>query len=109
MNFSQMVKQFSAALPGTESFKQAEAHCEAIIREQPLQACAAFLISGFCRNYVLLYEEEALELDFARRNQRQMLDYMQRLDLALSSHDPAVVYAALNEVVLLHAASDRIF
>ncbi|HEK0906411.1 hypothetical protein ACCE15_10460 [Pseudomonas parafulva] len=109
MNFSLMVNQFAIALPGTDSFKQAKAHCEAIIRDEPFQACAAFLIAGFCRSYVLLYEDQALELEFARRNQRQLLDYMGQLDRALASQDAQVVHQALNQVVRQYAASDRIF
>ncbi|MDF0732731.1 hypothetical protein P0Y43_18755 [Pseudomonas entomophila] len=109
MNFSQMLDQFANALPGTESFKQAKAHCEAIIRDEPFQACAAFLIAGFCRSYVLLYEDQALARDFAQRNQAQLLDYMRQLEGALATLDAGSVHAALNAVVRHYAASERIF
>ncbi|MGQ7819158.1 hypothetical protein ACUTAH_26360 [Metapseudomonas furukawaii] len=109
MNFSEMVQRFAAALPGTESFKQAKANCEAIIKDEPFQSCAAFLIAGFCRTYVLIYEDQALEADFARRNHRQLLEYMIQLDKALASHDHGVVHQTLIDVVEHYAKSDRIF
>ncbi|UUC50446.1 MULTISPECIES: hypothetical protein [Pseudomonas] len=109
MNFSEMVQRFAAALPGTDSFKQANAHCETIIQDEPFQSCAAFLIAKFCRSYVLIYEDQALEVDFARRNHRQLLEYMNKLDMALATHDHAVVHQALIDVVEHYAKSDRIF
>ena len=109
MNFSEMVQRFAAALPGTDSFKQAKIHCETIVQNEPFQSCAAFLIAGFCRTYVLIYEDQALEADFARRNHRQLLEYMNKLDMALATQDHAVVHQALIDVVEHYAKSDRIF
>ena len=109
MNFSDMMQQFATALPGTESFKRANAHCEVIIQDEPFQSCAAFLIAGFCRSYVLIYEDQALEVEFARRNHRDLLLYMEKLDRALATQDHAVVHQALIGVVEHYAKSDRIF
>ncbi|WP_285349530.1 hypothetical protein [Pseudomonas sp. ME-P-057] len=109
MNFSQMMKNFSASLPGTETFKLANAECLAVIRDEPFQASAAFLIAGFCRSYVLIYEEEALEMDFARRNHNNLHGYMKTLDLALATYSPEDVLKALNDVVHHYVKSDRIF
>ncbi|WP_375739442.1 hypothetical protein [Pseudomonas boanensis] len=109
MKFSEMVAHFAEALPGTESFKLAKNDCEAIIRDEPSQAAAAFLIAGFCRTYVLLYEDQALSMEFAQRNKEQLLYYMRYLDHALGINDPVVAYQAINEVVQQYVASDRIF
>lgn len=109
MNFHEMVQRFAAALPGTDSFKQANADCEAIILDQPFQAGAAFLVAGFCRSYVLIYEDQGLEHDFALRNQRQLLEYMNSLQAALATCDHAIAHQALIEVVTHYARSERIF
>lgn len=109
MNFSEMLQRFATALPGTDSFKQANADCEAIIRDVPFQAGAAFLVAGFCRSYVLIYEDQGLELDFARRNHQQLLEYMTTLERALAADDHAVAHQALIEVVGHYARSERIF
>lgn len=109
MNFSEMVQQFTVALPGTDSFKQAHAHCQTIIQNESFQSCAAFLIAGFCRTYVLIYEDQALEVEFAKRNHRQLLAYMQILDKALATQDHGTVHRALIEVIEHYSKSDRIF
>lgn len=109
MKFSEMVKQFERALPGAESFKTAKAHCDAIMQDEPFQTAAAFLIAGFCRTYVLLYEDQAVTSEFASKNQQQLLHYMQILDQALATQEPAKVYIAINDVLQHYLVSDRIF
>jgi hypothetical protein len=109
MKFSEMVAEFRATLPGTESFKRARRNCLGIITSHPDQAAAAFLIAGFCRSYVVLYEEEALDLDFAKRNHSLILEYMLILDEALSAHDVIKVHDALNKVVSEYSVGDGAF
>ena len=109
MKFSEMVEHFERSLPGAESFKTAKAHCDAIMQDEPFQAAAAFLIAGFCRTYVLLYEDQAVTSEFASKNKQQLLQYMQHLDRALVTQDPAKAYVAINEVLQQYLASDRIF
>lgn len=109
MNFAEMVNEFSKTLPGTESFKRAKKNCLEIINLNPDQAAAAFLIAGFCRNYVLLYEEEALSFEFAQRNHALLLGYMAKLEKALQVQDAAKMFESLNQVVCDYSTSDCAF
>lgn len=109
MNFAEMVNEFSKTLPGTESFKRVRKNCLEIINHNPDQAAAAFLIAGFCRNYVLLYEEEALSFNFAQRNHKLLLGYMGKLEKALRTQDPTEVLQSLNQVICHYSQSDCAF
>lgn len=109
MNFAEMVNEFSKNLPGTESFKRARKNCLEIISLNSDQAAVAFLIAGFCKNYVLLYEEEALSFDFAQRNHALLLGYMSRLEKALRTQDGGKVTQCLNQVICDYSVSDCAF
>ncbi|MCS5516775.1 hypothetical protein NWF32_22975 [Pseudomonas qingdaonensis] len=58
---------------------------------------------------MLIYEDQGLEHDFALRNQRQLLEYMNSLQAALATCDHAIAHQALIEVVTHYARSERIF
>jgi len=101
--FSDVVAEFQAALPGTESFKRVRVQCEALIRSQPEQATVCFVIGEFCRAYVLFYEDQEVRPAFAQTIKAQLLGYMLNLDAALQSDDPASLLQALNQVTQAYA------
>lgn len=111
MNFKAILLNFSQLPSGTDTFKQLKQLCEQQLGQpQPsLEKTALFLISGFAKNYVLLYEDQAIRPEFAQNAKNQLLGYMQRLSDALESADEARILEALNQVSSDYMQSSRVF
>ena len=111
MNFQVLFDQFQSLPSGTDSFKQLKNQCEHAIKtaNNPLQQNALFLIYGFAKNYVLLYEDEAVTASFAQMAKAQLLQYMQQLNQALLTQDKALILDALNKITQHYMQSSRVF
>ncbi|MFZ2289944.1 MAG: hypothetical protein WAV92_09775, partial [Halopseudomonas yangmingensis] len=74
-----------------------------------LEQTALFLIYGFAKNYVLLYEDQAVTADFSNTAKTQLLTYMQQLNAALETQNKALILKRLNQVTQDYMLSSRIF
>lgn len=109
MAFSEVVKSFAASLPGTDTYVKLRQAMQGLILEDPNNASVYFLIFGFARTYVMLYEDQEVSPQFAEDNQKLMLSYLHILDEALNKRDAANLYSALNRVVNEYANSKKVF
>ena len=111
MMFQSLLEQFQALPSGTDSFKQLKNHCERQIKtaDLALEQTALFLIYGFAKNYVLLYEDQAVTADFSNAAKTQLLTYMQQLNAALATQDKALILERLNQVTQDYMHSSRVF
>ncbi len=109
MNFTDLIKRFADQVPGTDSFLKVKEGALALISSDSDHAGAYFLIYGFARSYVLLYEDQGIDPAFAETAKTQLLSYMNRLNDAFKSGSPADVVAALNWIVLDYGRSGKIF
>ena len=84
MIFQSILTQFQTLSSGTDAFKQLKQVCEQSIplATDSSEQTALFLIYGFAKNYVLLYEDQAVTSEFAQAAKQQLLDYMLKLDSA---------------------------
>lgn len=89
MTFSILLEQFQNLPFGTDAFKQLKINCESQIAhsESDFEKTAIFIIYGFAKNYVLLYEDQAITAEFAAKAKNQLLGYMQQLDTAIKTQD----------------------
>jgi hypothetical protein len=109
MNLTEVITQFQDTPPGTDAYKEVKAACLNLIKGDPHNAAAYYLIVGFARSYVILYEEEAVTFDTANKAKAQMLDYMRRIESALTSNSHEARLSSLNSIVLDYLQSERIF
>ena len=111
MVFQSLLEQFQALPFGTDSFKQLKNHCEQQIKTAnlALEQTALFLIYGFAKNYVLLYEDQAVTAQFSNAAKTQLLTYMQQLNAALATQDKALILERLNQVTQDYMHSSRVF
>ena len=66
-------------------------------------------IYGFAKNYVLLYEDEAVTSHFAQSAKQQLIDYMMILDEALQEQNAQAILQTLNSISNQYMKSSRIF
>ncbi|ENX40497.1 hypothetical protein [Acinetobacter sp. NIPH 2100] len=111
MNFQSIFETFQTLPNGTDAYKQLKHQCEQAIvaAEYPLEPNALFLIYGFAKNYVLLYEDQEVTPVFADKVKAQIVAYMHELNEALSTKDTSHVLTALNNVSKQYFESSRIF
>lgn len=109
MTFSEVTKTFATSLPGTDSYVKLRKAMRTLIQEDPQNASVYFLIFGFARTYVMLYEDQEVSPQFAEDNQRLMLSYLNILDEALKKQDAKSIYQALNKVVNEYENSKKVF
>ena len=111
MMFQSLFEQFQALPSGTDSFKQLKNHCEQQIKttDLALEQTALFLIYVFAKNYVLLYEDQAVTADFSNAAKTQLLTYMQQLNAAFETQDKALILDRLNQVTQDYMLSSRVF
>ena len=68
MKFQFIFENFKALPNGTDAFKQLKILCEQEIgNNNNLDNSALFLIYGFAKNYVLLYEDQEVTPEFAKK------------------------------------------
>lgn len=109
MAFSEVVKTFASSLPGTDTYVKLRKAMQQLIQEDPNNASVYFLIFGFARTYVMLYEDQEVSPQFAEDNQKLMLSYLNILEDALKQSDSASLYQALNRVVNEYENSKKVF
>ncbi|GAA4339119.1 hypothetical protein GCM10023144_36990 [Pigmentiphaga soli] len=109
MNFTDLIQRFAAQNPGTDSFLKVKEGTLALISSDAEHAGPYFLIYGFARSYVLLYEDQAIEPAFAEAAKKQLLQYMTRLEDAFRSGSAAEILAAMNWIVIDYGHSGKIF
>jgi len=109
MAFSEVITTFATSLPGTDTYVKLRQAMQQLIQEDPSNAAIYFLIFGFARTYVMLYEDQEVSPQFAEDNQKLMLSYLNILDNALKTGDDASLYNALNRVVNEYENSKKVF
>lgn len=109
MNFSELIQRFAAQVPGTDSFLKVKEGTLALISSDSEHAGAYFLIYGFARSYVILYEDQGIDPAFAETAKQQLLAYMNRLNDAFASGQAADMVVAQNWIVLDYGRSGKIF
>lgn len=111
MNFQSIFETFQTLPNGTDAYQQLKHQCEQAIvaADHPLEHNALFLIYGFAKNYVLLYEDQAVTPVFADKVKAQIVAYMYELNEALSTKDASSILTALNNVSKQYIGSSRIF
>lgn len=111
MTFQTLFNQFENLSSGTDAFKQLKIACEQNIIENqnPSENIAYYLIYGFAKTYVLLYEDQAVSSAFAEKAKTQLLDYMQQINQALLLNESEVILKTLNQISEHYMQSDRIF
>ena len=109
MTFTEVVNTFADSLPGTDSYVKLRKAMQKLIHEDPNNASVYFLIFGFARTYVVLYEDQEASPQFAEDNQKLMLSYLKILDEALKKADGAYLYQALNRVINEYENSKKVF
>jgi hypothetical protein len=109
MSFNDVVRGFSACVPCTDAYEELKSQCLRLSKAEPENAGACFLVAGFARSYVLLYDEEAVPAAQGQAAHRQMIRYLEMLASAIADGGASARLAALNAVVLDYMQSDRIF
>lgn len=109
MTFSDAVTAFADSLPGTDAYVRLRQTMQTLIKQDSQNAAAYFLIFGFARTYVMLYEDQEVSPQFAEENQQVMLSYLQIIDNALQQGDQAKLYQALNQIVNQYENSKKVF
>lgn len=108
MKLAPIISEFQNQQPGTDAYQSLKDQALELIGVDSSNAAAYFLIFGFARSYVLLYEEEAVTVELARTAKAQMLDYLQQINdsLALPAETRLRV---LNDITTSYLNSTRIF
>ena len=108
MHLDHIISEFRNQPPGTDAYQNLKDQVLQLTGNDPSNATAYFLIFGFARSYVLLYEEEAVTVDTAHAAKAQMLDYLERIHKALGL--PAETrLQVLNDITTHYLNSARIF
>ena len=111
MMFQSLFEQFQALPSGTDSFND---HINDLAHQintanLAIEQTALFLIYGFAKNYVLLYEDQAVTAQFSNAAKTQLLTYMQQLNAAFETQDKALILDRLNQVTQDYMLSSRVF
>nr|WP_314370471.1 hypothetical protein [uncultured Acinetobacter sp.] len=111
MIFQSVFENFQVLSNGTDAFKQLKVECEQSIKDSKdqLDYAALFFIYGFAKNYVLLYEDQAISPEFAKKAKDLLLRYMHDLNEALISQDTSLILSTLNQISKNHIESSKIF
>ncbi|QIT18051.1 hypothetical protein [Acinetobacter pittii] len=111
MNFQTILLSFKNHSTGTDAFKDLKNACEQSLKESQdtKEKAAVYLIYGFARSYVILYEDEAVTTEFAYTSKTQLIAYMESLNKALLSQDDSAILSTLNQVSDDYIKSTRVF
>nr|WP_174507157.1 hypothetical protein [Acinetobacter sp. Marseille-Q1620] len=111
MTFQNILNKFETLSSGTDAFKQLKIDCEHQILKDPssLENTALYIIYGFAKTYVLLYEDQAVSTDFSSTAKAQLLEYMHRLNDAFLTQQSENILLTLNEISTHYLKSDRVF
>lgn len=111
MNFQTILLSFQNQSTGTDAFKDLKNACEQSLKESQntKEKAAVYLIYGFARTYVILYEDEAVTSEFANTSKSKLIDYMEFLNEALLNQNDSAILDALNQVSDDYIKSSRVF
>ncbi|MFH3666407.1 hypothetical protein WAI17_12130 [Acinetobacter baumannii] len=111
MNFQTILSSFKNQSTGTDAFKNLKSACEHHLKHSSHlnEKAVIYLIYGFARSYVILYEDEAVTTDFAQASKEMLVNYMNRLNEALSTQDDHIILNTLNQVSNDYMQGSRIF
>jgi len=111
MNFQTILLSFKNQSTCTDAFKDLKNACEQFLKESQntKEKAAVYLIYGFARSYVILYEDEAVTSEFANTSKTKLIDYMECLNEALLSQNDSAILNALNQVSDDYIKSSRVF
>ncbi len=111
MNFQTILLSFQNQSTGTDAFKDLKNACEQSLKESQntKEKAAVYLIYGFARTYVILYEDEAVTSEFANTSKSKLIDYMECLNEALLNQNDSAILDALNQVSDDYIKSSRVF
>ncbi|NUF35794.1 hypothetical protein HUN19_17575 [Acinetobacter oleivorans] len=111
MNFQTILLSFQNQSTGTDAFKDLKNSCEQSLKESQntKEKAAVYLIYGFARSYVILYEDEAVTSEFANTSKSMLIDYMECLNEALLNQNDSAILDALNQVSDDYIKSSRVF
>ncbi|WP_038341935.1 hypothetical protein [Acinetobacter sp. A47] len=111
MTFQTIFETFQTLPNGTDAHQQLKNQCEQAILHSthPLEHCALLLIYGFAKNYVLLYEDQAVTPDFSSKVKAQLSSYMHEINQALLTQDANQILNTLNDISKQYMQSSRIF
>jgi len=109
MSFNEVVRSFSEWPACTDAYEEIKNNCLQLAKTDPDNAAAYFLVFGFARSYVLLYDEEAVSEELAQRAKRQLTSYLDILASAIADGSAPARLSALNAVAFDYLQSERIF
>lgn len=111
MNFQTILLSFKNQSTGTDAFKDLKNACEQSLKESQntKEKASVYLIYGFARSYVILYEDEAVTSEFANTSKSKLIEYMECLNEALLSQNDSAILNALNLVSDDYIKSSRVF
>lgn len=109
MTFDDLVLNFHDMTACTDAFDMLRKGCLDLTRSEPHHAIAYYLIAGFARTYVILFDEEATDLGLANKAKEQIEDYLRRIQSVLTHQSGEMLVSSLNSIVLDYLESDRIF
>ncbi|OTU31602.1 hypothetical protein [Acinetobacter baumannii] len=111
MNFQTILSSFKNQSTGTDAFKNLKSACEHHLKHSSdlNEKAVIYLIYGFARSYVILYEDEAVTTDFAQASKEMLVNYMNRLNEALSTQDDHIILKTLNQVSNDYMQGSRLF
>ena len=98
MDFTTIITGFAQSAPGTDAFLQVKDQVLALIKSDPDNAAAYFLVYGFARSYVILHDDEGVTTEIASAAQEQLLSYMRAIEPVLG--DAKGLVDAMNQIVL---------
>lgn len=87
MRFQAIADEFSACEACSDSFKRLSRRAYALMKEDPENAIAYFLIAVAARSYVARYEDQAVEVAQAERAKSAMLALSRRVEAALACEE----------------------
>lgn len=109
MTFPEAVNKFASSLPGTDAYVKLRQAMQELIKTDSAHAAVYFLVFGFARTYVMLYEDQEVSPSFAEENQQVLLSYLTLLDHALLQNDSSYIYKTMNQVVNQYENSKKFF
>jgi len=111
MNFQAILSSFKNQSTGTDAFKNLKNACEQYLKQSSdlNEKAATYLIYGFARSYVILYEDEAVTTEFAQASKETLMNYMSHLNKALLTQDDSIILSALNQVSNDYMQGSRVF
>jgi len=107
MDFKVLTAEFVQSVPGTDSFLSVKRHCLDLMKSDPQNAAAYFVIYGFARSYVILHDDEGITPEVAGAAQAQLGAYMEAVGQALG--DSNAVFEALNRIVIDYDLKRQLF